>query len=575
MAEKETPTDHDRLDESPHQDNDSETPCRLTGDSFPYSRRKLLHGVAATSIGLVAGCSGSDGTPGSDGTSTESPPNSDETPTESPTSESKTTFRMVSPWGTGSLDPMQGSTQLLRLSVFEPLIAIDYDAKLAPGLAKSWSVSDDNTTWSFQLREDVTFHSGTAFDAAAAAFSLRRAFGSGGDEGAGTALSMLPVESVEIADTSRVTVTTEVPFAPLPAHLTRRFAVMMDPDSVTEDGEVPEPVGTGPFEFESWEGGQGTTVLTAFDNYYGDSPALDRVEYKNVQDAQTRELALRNGETEMARQLTPEAISRVEGTETANIVTYQPPRLRFFAFNTTAAPVDDVRVRQAFNYGIDEPAIIDSVLQGVETPAVGPWAPSVPARWRNEDLEPYDYQPDRAASLLEEAGWTMNDGTRSRDGEPLAVTLWTYTSRAAQPLIAQAVQSQLGEIGFDIEVRATGYGAMDDAHAAGDAHVTLENWSMYGWPPDPDRLTFYYHSSASMAPGYANDRVDEILKTGRRTTDSAKRERLYNELQSIVQEELPLGYFSYPASIVGVNAAVESYRPHPTQYKWGLGAISM
>ena len=141
-------------------------------------------------------------------------------------------------------------------------------------------------------------------------------------------------------------------------------------------------------------------------------------------------------------------------------------------------------------------------------------------------------------------------------------------------MICEAVQQQLGEIGFDIEVRATKYGAMDDARLNGEANVTLENWSMYGRPPDPDRLTVFFHSESDMAVGYENDRVDELLDEGRRTVDPDARKAMYDEVQEIVIEEVPFGYLTYPTSIAGVNDALAGWQPHPTDYEWGFDEVT-
>ena len=514
------------------------------------SRRRVLGGIATAGLGAVAGCLGV--TDGEDG---------------------ETTVRMATRWSNDSIDPMSGHTALQSLEVFETLVAIDYDAELVGRLATDWSTSGDGRTWTFELREDVSFHDGEPFDAEAMATSLRRTFGaSDAAKTAGTSLTTLPVESVDVEGEYTVSITTEEPFAPLAAHLTRRYAVAMSPESIGEDGEVEDAVGTGPFRFEDWDGGEGTTTLSAYGDYYGDPAAVDGVEYVYMSDAQTRELSVRNGELDVAIQLPPEAIDRVEDAEAVGIETYQPPRLRFFAFNVDAEPTDDLAVRKAFNYGYDTAAINDSVLEGLDVPAVGPWSDQVP--WSHGDLEGYDHDPDRAVEILEEAGWELDGDVRYRDGDPLALTLWTYTTRAAQPIICEAVQQQLGEIGFDVEVRATEYGAMDKARLNGEANVTLENWSMYGRPPDPDRLTVFFHSESDMAVGYGNDRVDELLDEGRRTVDPDARKAMYDEVQEIVMEEVPLGYLTYPTSIVGLADALDDWQPHPTDYEWGFDEVT-
>ena len=534
----------------------TEEPGRLTNPaaadrrdhSGRVSRRRVLGGAATAGLGAVAGCLGlMEG------------------------DEGETTVRMAARWANDSIDPMSGHTQLQNLEVFETLVAIDYDAELVGRLATDWSTS--GRTWTFELREDVSFHDGEPFDAEAMATSLRRTFGaSDAAKTAGTSLTTLPVESVDVEGEYTVSITTTEPYAPLAAHLTRRYAAAMSPESIGENGQIDEAIGTGGFRFEDWDGGEGTTTLSAYGDYYGDPAAVDGVEYVYMSDAQTRELSVRNGELDVAIQLPPEAIDRVEDAEAAGIETYQPPRLRFFAFNVDAEPTDDLAVRKAFNYGYDTAAINDSVLEGLDVPAVGPWSDQVP--WNHGDLEGYDHDPDRAAEILEEAGWELDGDVRYRDGDPLALTLWTYTTRAAQPVICEAVQQQLGEIGFDVEVRATEYGAMDEARLNGEANVTLENWSMYGRPPDPDRLTVFFHSESDMAVGYENDRVDELLDEGRRTVDPDARKAMYDEVQEIVMDEVPLGYLTYPTSIAGLNDALAGWQPHPTDYEWGFDEVT-
>jgi len=303
------------------------------------------------------------------------------------------TLRMGSQWGVGSLDPMEGSTQLQRIGIFESLVSLDWDVSIQPQLATDWETIDDQT-WEFTLRDDVTFHDGEEFDADAMVFSLERTL----DEG----LSTLPIESVDATSEYTIEVKTTEPFAPLLAHLTRRSTVAMSPASV-DDGDVIEPVGTGPFIFESWTSEAGDITLSRNDEYYGTVPAVTDLVYENVDDGQTRELKLRNDEVDIATQISPTAATRIEEEADTTTQTYSTPRLRYCSFNLTEPPVDDVRVRQAFMSGIDMETIVNELLDGYGEPAAG-LLPPLAGDWHVDGIDPYAHDPETATSLLEDAG---------------------------------------------------------------------------------------------------------------------------------------------------------------------------
>jgi len=461
------------------------------------------------------------------------------------------TLRMGSQWGVGSLDPMEGSTQLQRIGIFESLVSLDWDVSIQPQLATDWETIDDQT-WEFTLRDDVTFHDGEEFDADAMVFSLERTL----DEG----LSTLPIESVDATSEYTIEVKTTEPFAPLLAHLTRRSTVAMSPASV-DDGDVIEPVGTGPFIFESWTSEAGDITLSRNDEYYGTVPAVTDLVYENVDDGQTRELKLRNDEVDIATQISPTAATRIEEEADTTTQTYSTPRLRYCSFNLTEPPVDDVRVRQAFMSGIDMETIVNELLDGYGEPAAG-LLPPLAGDWHVDGIDPYAHDPETATSLLEDAGWESNsDGVRTRDGEPLEITLWTYDSRPALSTIAEAIQNQLSEVGFDAEVRVTDWGAMDDAKESGEASMTLESTTVFADPSDPDRLRFFVHTEEGKAVGYETDRIDELLAAGRHELDREERVNIYHEVQEIAHEELPVAPLTYQENVIGLQSRVEGTSP--------------
>ncbi|WP_049921261.1 ABC transporter substrate-binding protein [Halopiger djelfimassiliensis] len=472
--------------------------------------------------------------------------------------------RIGSPWD-ANRDPLDGGHTLRRLGITEALVRVDDDANPAPGLATDWERLDDHT-WRFQLREGVTFHDGESLDAAAAVASLRRT-------AASTAFADLPIETIDATGDLTVEVETAVPFAPLPAHLSRNEAVLLSPAALPDDdGAVAEPVSTGPFVFDSFHPGSKLRAVRN-DDYYGEIPSIESVRYEVVSDDQTRRMKLENGELEMARILPAEMVDSLESADEIDVYTPEIPRIRFLAFDTTSAPFDDARVRRAASYAIDREAITDTLLEGVDDPAVGPFPESV-TEWANPDLEGHPHAPARARSLLADAGWTAGDGVRTRDGGSLSIEFHTFDARSL-PLIAETIQDQLGRVGFDVDVTTMEYNAMIDAVSQGTFDGYLSSWGML-WYPDPDRLAEMFHSTEStLFHGYENERVDTLLEEARKRSDREERLDRYHEVQSIVLEEAPIAFLTNYTNVVATTAELGGYEPHPTESRYGLESVTL
>ncbi|MEM4781919.1 MAG: ABC transporter substrate-binding protein [Halalkalicoccus sp.] len=470
-------------------------------------------------------------------------------------------LHVASPWSPDSLDPTVGGSVLRRIGITETLVAADYDAEVAPGLATDWSTNDDATVWEFELREGVAFHDGSAFDADTAVASLRRAFGT-------TALAGVPVERIDPLDDHRIEIETEVPFVPLPAHLNRPETALLSPGSFDDD-RVDEPVGTGPFAFEEWDAGSSIDAVRN-EAYHGTVPEIDGVVYEGIEEDGTRLLKLRNDEIDMARILPVSEIGAVKDDDGLTPHVYPIPRSRYVVFDTDSEPFDDVRVRRAVLHAIDREELTETLLGSVTDPAVGPFPASV-TDWANEALEPYEHDPDGAAELLADAGWTAEEGdTLGRDGTPFEIELWTYSTRPMLPRIAEVIQAQLGAVGIDVAVRTMESSTITERAESGPFDAFVWSNSLL-WYPDPDRLTDFFHSEDSeMHSGYAEPRVDELLEAGRETVDPDRRKELYDELQSIVHEDLPIAFLTDYTNVVATRERVENYTPHPLESRYGL-----
>lgn len=519
------------IDDSPDENDETH--------GHAIDRRTVLAATLAAGAGAVSGCLSRGGENGPE-------------------------FRIAAPWE-ATPDPLDGGGQIRRLGITEALVGVDYEANPAPELATEWTSRDGGRQWRFSLREDVTFHDGAPFDAAAAVESLRRAVDA-------PAFTGVPVDAVEAPDSHTVEVTTTTPFAPLPAHLARSQAAILSPGAYDGDA-VTTPIGTGPLKVDAWESNARIRTVRN-DEYYGTVPAVESVGYETITDDQTRRLSLESGEIGMARVLPIEKVDALRSTGGVDVHTTQLSRCRFLVFDTRSPPFDDVRVRRALNYAVDEEAIVASVLGGVGTPAVGPFPESV-TEWHNSELDGYAHDPDRARTLLAEAGWTNEgtDGVRSRTGDELSIEIMTYRARPRLAVIAEVLQSQLGDVGFDVDVSVLEYPTMTKRaeQNAFDCYLMAMSTLLY---PDPDRLSDLYHSDEStLEHGYGNPEVDTLLEEARATFDRATRKRKYDAVQSIAHGDAPIGFLTYYTNVVAVRSNADGYRPHPTETDYGLESI--
>ncbi len=474
-------------------------------------------------------------------------------------------------WEPKTLDPHKSGYLPLRLGITETLVNVDYNIGLVSGLAESWEVSDDKLTWIFHLRRGIRFHDGTPFNAYAMKSSLDRAMKE-------AALKKVPIDSVEVKDDYTLTITTKEPFAPLPAYLAKGESAPISSSSFDENGEVIKPIGTGPFKFDSWKVKE-EIVIVKNNEYWGTTkPRLDKVIYKTVTDAITRIMMLRGGELDVAQILPPDAMKEIASNPDIRVLTEPIARVRMITFNTVKEPFNDMKVRQAVNYAINREDIVKYVLDGVGEPARGLFPPI--AYWANSDIEGYPHNAWKAKQLLEEAGWkdTDGDGILERDGRKFKVVLVTYPERATLPPTAEVIQSQLKDVGIDTELRVLQVDAANELRNKGEFDMFLVGRGLLFVPDPDDNMMRDYHSNYTSGGGwgayrYRNERVDELLKRGRATFNTSERKKIYDELQQIIVDEVPVAYLNYYVNIDAVRSGVHDYRMHPIEHSFHLETV--
>jgi peptide/nickel transport system substrate-binding protein len=325
--------------------------------------------------------------------------------------------------------------EALLVNVYEGLVKIDQaTGEIAPLLAESWDVSDDGRTYTFTLREDVTFSNGEPFTAEDVKFSIERV--QSDDWTINLKGAMDVVESVEVVSPTEVNVTLSEPSNDWLFRMTTRIGAMFSPTGV--DDLANEAIGTGPYLVAEWNRGE-SIVLQANEDYWGERPAVETVTLRYFDDpTATNNALLTEGIDVIGTVQAPEALDQfdddrfqvIEGTTNGEVT---------LAFNNESGPMSDVRVRQAIKHAIDHEALLETAWAGRGFLIGAPVPPTDP--WYEDLTDLYPYDPQQARDLLADAGYEDDLSLRFRIANlPYAVAA------------AQVVSSQLEEVGVAAEI---------------------------------------------------------------------------------------------------------------------------
>lgn len=546
-------------------------------------RVTLLAALLIFLLALVA-CSGDGGantsdTPDEDATETDAGEN-DDAEVEEATAAGDQVLVFARGGDSESLDPgstTDGESSRVTHQVLEGLLTFEKDSfELLPGLAHDWEVSDDGLSYTFYLEEGVTFHDGTDFNAEAVKTNFERwadpdheyAFSDdgyvysmygtmfGGFEGEEGHV----IEEINVVNDHEIEFILNQPLGFFLQNLGMSYFAITSPAALEEYGpEINEnPVGTGPFKFVSWTKDD-SIVLEKFEDYRVDGlPKLDRVIFEVIPDNAARLIALRSGEVDIMDGLNPDDAEGVEAEEGLELLTRSENNVGYLGFNTQSEPLDKVEVRHAINYAIDKEAIADALYAGYATTAKNPLPPGYLGY--NDDVEAYEYDPDKAIELLAEAGF--------EDG--LEIELWTMpVARPYMPdpeTVAQIVQNNLEDVGVTANIVREEWAPYLEKTSQGEHQLYMLGWS--GTNGDPDYfLSSLLHGSnigSSNREFYQNDEVDELLDAAKRAIDQDERADLYAQAQELISEDSPMVTLVHSTPVMATTSNVQNYVPHPS-----------
>ena len=470
-----------------------------------------------------------------------------------------------------SLDPgdaEDGESNKVIINVFDTLIGYDDETvELAPGLATEWSANDDNTVWTFKLRDGVKFHNGEPFTSAAVRFTFERMTdpehpGRFGIK-APYATDFQVIERIETPDELTAVFHLAKPSVILPRNVAMFSASIVSPKAVMEsrDRFKVRPVGTGPFRFVSWEQGQKVTIA-ANDDHWAGRPAVDRVIFRPILEPAARLRQLQTGELDMADELSVPVRQQIRADEDLELLTSEGLNTAYLTFNTERAPFDDPAVRRAVALAIDKQSIIDKAYEGEAEPAVN----LVPkAMWGHaDDLADRSYDLAEAKRQLAATGI-----------DPGKTELTFYVIPNPRPympspaLVGAIVQESLKELGFGVNIVSPPWGQYLDQTGQGEHHLSLQGWQTDNADPDnflyplldPDNAV---PPSASNRSFWKNQRFHELVTQAQSESDRGVREDLYRQAQELVMQEAPIVPLAHLNLATGVRPRVHDYVVHPT-----------
>jgi peptide/nickel transport system substrate-binding protein len=453
------------------------------------------------------------------------------------------------------------------LQVWEPLIDYDDHFNLVPGLAKSWELSADGLTWTFHLRDDVSFSNGEKYNADSMIGSIAHAKASSGRP----SLYLGGINFEEIygdpvvtrVDDYTVSLGYKAPRPLLPYAISNHYSAQFWQGQFDENSNFTGlPIGTGPFKVTDWKRDQ-YIVLEQNENYWKEKPTLTKITVKTYPDENSRLSALKAGEVDALVELgavLPAQAGEISGDDSYVVQHFPTACNTYLLFNGTKAPFNDVRIRQALSLAIDRDAFVKDLLYGYGIPAKSVMLAADSTFFNDDPSQQLQYDPEKAKQLLNEATGGQRVKVELLFNPPGQNLLgWPY------PLIATYLQAILQPIGFDVTLKQQESTAVTETLKEGNYDFVISNscWAT-GDPNYILRRTLGADSAIEKTNhgGYNNPEVEKLLNEGQIETDPAKRAEIYKQVQAIGNADVPIAPLFDQETIIASRPYVQGLTQH-------------
>lgn len=436
-------------------------------------------------------------------------------------------------------------------NIFDTLVGIGADRQIEGILAESWDISEDETEYTFRLREGIRFHDGSEFNADAVKFSYDRVLSP--ETNSPGAARLVALKETIVIDPLTVKLVLHEPYAPFLTYLSASYygGAIVPPGAVQEMGDDFgfHPIGTGPWKFKEYVSGE-RVIMERNDEYRNvrsyventGAPYLDELAVAFIPSNETTVLAFETGEIQVMSIPSSEVSHFQENPDYEVVISPASTAITFLEFAMEPiepgtfgawwkAPFDDLRVRQAVALALDIDGVVENVLYGLATRLYGSMESGLFAYRPDIEEFGYHFDPEQAKALLDGAGWidTDGDGVREKDGERFDVLLWT---KAEDPLpkIAQFFQNQLGQVGIAVSIEVLDTAAFIASVVDGPANLSLTGRGS----PDPDYMRALIDSDQNLFTYYHDEEYLALVDEANVVSDQARRTELYFEAQKKV-----------------------------------------
>ena len=447
------------------------------------------------------------------------------------TKSDKSTFTIAVQSDAVRLDPPAisdiPSTNIISDKLYETLVERRPDGAIVPQLATEWTQVNP-TTWEFTLRKGVKFQDGTDFNAQAVKITLDRILDKSNSFPRRNLISM--IKEVQVIDDHKVRIITEFPFSALLIHLSHSGVSMISPKAIAENDTKPlaqNPCGTGPFKLVKWTKGQ-EIVMERFDGYWGEKPKIAKAIFKVVPEDATRLAMVKTGEAQAAEAVPVTDAERLSKELDMNLVKSLSYRVEFVAMNTSQAPFNNPKVREAVSLALDFDAIYKGVFSGSGKKEVSTLGPDV---FGYTKLDSYPHDIEKAKKLMVEAGYANG-----------AKVILITPDRKIRLNLAEVIQAQLKPLGITVEIRSWDMGTYMEESRKGDFQLNLTGWSNQTGDGDYGYVAPFTKAGAKHENNsrYADIQVEQWVQEARQEMDMEKRKAIYVKIQQKIREDRPV-----------------------------------
>ncbi len=451
-----------------------------------------------------------------------------------------------------TLDPINHNdypTSRACAQIYDTLIILNDDGMPQPCLAEKWEFLTDKD-YKMTLRKGVKFHNGDEMKAEDVKFSLERA---NTPRGAQIHEYSQDLDNVEIVDDYTVILHLKTANTPFFASLSHSWGSIVNKKVVEAAGDDYgiEPVGTGAFKFKEWAKGDHYT-FERFDDYWGEKAKVKTLTVRAIPEPTNRTIELETGAVDISYPISTVELSRVEGNDELTLQRMPLSSTTYMGFNTTKAPFNDARFRQAVFAALDTVGIQKAVFRGVgKTPRS--LIPSSTKYSINDELPVHERDVEKAKALFKEAGI---------DPATLSFTILT-NERKERVDMAQIIQSQLAELGIKTDIKQMEWGSYLGILQQRAHDVFLLGWGLS--VPDPNYAVagLLATGAGTNYTGFSNKELDELLAKGRSLQDGDERKQVYKDMQLFINEQCPMVYLHNDEAVVGVRKAVKGFKINP------------